>query len=181
MFKIKINTHRYYFIVGIGLMSLSGLLIISHFGWTWHALAALLLTGMLIALGLIDWKIQCLPDGLTLSLLWLGLLLNISSCFVSLEEAVMGAALGYILMSLLAQGFYFCTGKIGLGQGDWKLFAALGAWFGWQPLPEILAAASLTGLIVFFLMVIMGKCNKSDPIPFGPFLSLSGWFMLWVA
>ncbi len=142
-------------------------------------LAALILTTILTLLSLIDWKTQYLPDELTLPLLWIGLLFNIFSCFTSLENAVLGAASGYMAMYILGNGFYLCTGKIGLGQGDWKLFAALGAWFGWQSLPEILALASLIGIIFFCVMMFLGRFKRSDPLPFGPFLSFSGWLMLW--
>lgn len=165
-------------IVASGLMILLSFIIIKHFGWAWITLASLVFTGTLIILSLTDWKYHCLPDSLTLSLLWLGLVINVFYFFVPPEKAIVGAATGYLIMYVLAQVFYLCTGKIGLGQGDWKLYAALGAWFGWSSLPEILALASFSGLITFLLMISTGKWTKNEPIPFGPFLAVSGWIIL---
>jgi leader peptidase (prepilin peptidase)/N-methyltransferase len=166
----------------LGLFIVPQVMIIHHFGFTFTALAASVFTFWLVLLSEIDYQHHRLPDGLTLSLLWLGLLLNASHYglvhFTSASDAVLGAAAGYLSMRCLARLFYFFTGKIGLGQGDWKLFAALGAWFGWQSLPKILAIASFVGIFVFFLMLSLGKHKKSDPIPFGPFLAFSGWITL---
>lgn len=161
-------------------MTLLNIITLNHFGFVWITFGALAFTNILIVLSMIDWQSHRLPDNLTLTLLWLGLLLNVSSCFVSVSNAVLGAAAGYMTMYLFARGFYFFTGKIGLGQGDWKFFAALGAWFGWQALPEILAKASLSGLIVCVLMIFFGKWQKNEPIPFGPFLALAGWTRLFM-
>lgn len=162
----------------LGLMITFSVIILAHFGYSWLTFNALILTNILIILSVLDWQFYCLPDLLTLSLLWIGLLVNIFSCFASLEEAVLGAVGGYLTMYLFSQGFYWCTGKRGLGQGDWKLIAALGAWFGWESLPHILAVASLSGGLSFFIMMLLGKLTKNDPLPFGPFLAMAGWFSL---
>lgn len=166
--------------IGVSLICVLGGMIIWHFGWTLLGLLALIFTGILIVLSLIDWRYQCLPDILTLSLLWLGLVINRYSLFVSLDQAVLGALIGYMALGIVAQLFYRLTGKVGMGRGDWKLFAALGAWFGWQELPWIMAAASLSGLIFFLVLIKMRRCTKNDPIPFGPFLAIFGWVALWV-
>ncbi len=162
------------------IMLILGCFIILHFGLTLIALASLLFTGILIILSIIDWKTQCLPDQWTLSLLWLGLLVNIQTLFVPLEQAVLGAVVGYLFLWMIAQLFYFLTGKVGIGGGDLKLFSAIGAWFGWQELPWIMAAASLTGLIFFIGMMKIRDHHKDDPIAFGPFLAIFGWVALWL-
>ncbi len=163
------------------LMIVLNIITVTYFGLIKLTISAVIFTNVLFFLSMIDWQSHRLPDNLTLSLLWLGLLLNISACFVSLEQAVLGAAAGYMAMCLFTRAFYLCTGKIGMGQGDWKLFSALGAWFGWQALPEILVKASFSGLIVCLLMIGFGKWRKNDPIPFGPFLAFAGWIRLFIS
>ncbi|AKZ61366.1 methyltransferase [Herbaspirillum hiltneri N3] len=149
-----------------------------HFGLGLEGVAALALVCFLIALGFIDARTQLLPDSLTLPLLWLGLLVNLDGTFVPLADAVTGAAAGYLVLWSIYWVFRLATGKEGMGYGDFKLLAALGAWLGWQALPLILVLASCTGAVVGIGMVILRKHGKDQTIPFGPYLALGGVLML---
>jgi leader peptidase (prepilin peptidase)/N-methyltransferase len=151
-----------------------------HFGFTVAAVGALLLTWALIALTFIDFDHQLLPDDLTLPLLWLGLLINVAGVFAPLSSAVIGAAAGYLSLWLVYHGFRLLTGKEGMGYGDFKLFAVLGAWLGWQQLPLIILAASFVGAITGLVFILIFGRDRHLPIPFGPFLCVAGWIaMLW--
>jgi len=141
-------------------------------------LAGFVFFSYLIALSVIDWQTQLLPDQLTLSLLWLGLLLNWHGGFVSLNDAVLGAAFGYISLWLVYWGFKIATGKEGLGYGDFKLLAALGAWVGWQLLPLIILLGSLIGAVVGITQMIRLKRGKEIPFAFGPYLAMAGGIVL---
>lgn len=158
--------------------TLLSLLLLWHFGITLALAGALLFTWMLIPLVLIDLEHQLLPDDITLPLLWVGLLINLSATFTTLPNAVIGAVSGYVFLWLLTYGYKAITGKIGMGHGDFKLFAALGAWFGWQSLAIILFLASLAGSIIGITWLIWRKRSSQTPIPFGPFLAIAGWLML---
>lgn len=149
-----------------------------HFGPTPSALAALLLTWFLIPLAAIDFEHYLLPDKLTLPLLWIGLLINSAHTFVSLESAVFGATAGYLAFRLVYEGFRLVTGKEGLGAGDFKLLAALGAWLGWQMLPLIVLLAAVTGVIGGTLWLLAQRKGREHPIPFGPFIVAAGWIAL---
>ena len=130
---------------------------------------------MLVALTLIDWDTTLLPDDLTLPLLWLGLLAAASGITgVRLADAVWGAAAGYLSLWLVYWGFKLATGKEGMGFGDFKLFAALGAWFGWQALVPIILMASVIGALVGIGMKLMSSLREGGVVPFGPFLSMAG-------
>ena len=142
------------------------------------ALAALFLTWALIALAFIDYDRQILPDDITLPLLWAGLLLNVFGVFVPLSSAVIGAAAGYGSLWLVYQAFRLATGKEGMGFGDFKLFAALGAWLGWQQLPLIILLSSLLGAVVGIVFIAFFGRDRRLPIPFGPFLCVAGWIAL---
>jgi leader peptidase (prepilin peptidase)/N-methyltransferase len=142
------------------------------------ALAALFLTWALIALAFIDYDRQILPDDITLPLLWAGLLLNVFGVFVPLSSAVIGAAAGYGSLWLVYQAFRLATGKEGMGFGDFKLFAALGAWLGWQQLPLIILLSSLLGAVVGIVFIACFGRDRRLPIPFGPFLCVAGWIAL---
>ncbi|MBI3576242.1 MAG: prepilin peptidase [Gammaproteobacteria bacterium] len=142
------------------------------------ALAALFLTWALIALAFIDYDRQILPDDIALPLLWAGLLLNVFGVFVPLSSAVIGAAAGYGSLWLVYQIFRLATGKEGLGFGDFKLFAALGAWLGWQQLPLILLLSSFLGAVVGIVFIAFFGRDRRLPIPFGPFLCVAGWIAL---
>ncbi|OGV50666.1 MAG: methyltransferase [Legionellales bacterium RIFCSPHIGHO2_12_FULL_42_9] len=144
------------------------------FGISVVCLFSLLFIWLLIPITVIDYKHQLLPDSLSLSLLWLGLIANTEALFTSLPNAVLSAAAAYISLWLFIKCFYLLTAKIGMGNGDFKLFAAFGAWFGWTQLPLILLLASVIGSIYGIIYLKVSKQNKETPIPFGPFLSLAG-------
>ena len=135
---------------------------------------ALILCWFLIVLSAIDLKTKYLPDNLTLSLLWLGLIANYFDLFVDLHTAVLGAIIGYGILWLFFQGFKLLTGKEGMGYGDFKLLAALGAWFGWQSLVLILMLSCIIGIISTLIFYRNAKDDESKIIPFGPYLSISG-------
>ncbi len=162
------------------LTSCLSVLVAWQFGFSLAALAGLALTWGLIALSLIDVDRQLLPDDLTLPLLWAGLLFNIFAVFVPLSSSVIGAAAGYISLWLVYQLFKLTTGKEGMGYGDFKLFAVLGAWLGWQSLPLIILLASLVGAVVGISFIVFFGHDRRMPIPFGPFLCAAGWIaLLW--
>jgi leader peptidase (prepilin peptidase)/N-methyltransferase len=136
--------------------------------------AAMLLTAVLISLTAIDLDHQLLPDSLTLPLLWIGLLINMNATFVTLESAVLGAVFGYLSLWSVYWLFKVITGKEGMGYGDFKLLAALGAWFGVSALPTIVLLSSLVGAIVGLGLIATGRQGRETPMPFGPFLAGAG-------
>jgi len=165
--------------------ALSGVLtavVVWRFGFTWPALAAMLLTWALIALGVIDLKHQLLPDRIILPLLWLGIGLGLFDVFIDLRSSVIGAMAGYLSLWMVYHGFRLLTGKEGIGYGDFKLLAMVGAWVGWQQLLIIVILSSLTGAVSgAMLMVVRGE-DRNMRIPFGPFLAVAGWVtVLWGA
>ncbi len=149
-----------------------------HFGFSWACFGALLLTWALIALTFIDVDEQLLPDSITLPLLWLGLFFNLFDSFTDLQSAVIGALAGYLSLWLVFHAFRLATGKEGMGFGDFKLLAALGAWLGWQFLPVIILLSSLVGAVVGISLVLLRQHQRSQPIPFGPYLAAAGWLAL---
>lgn len=153
-------------------------LLVWHFGSGWAGLATLVFAYLLIAMTFIDADTQLLPDDLTLPLLWLGLLLNISGLFVPLSDAVIGAAAGYLSLWLIYWAFKLLTGKEGMGYGDFKLLAALGAWLGWKMLPIIILFSSLVGAVVGIVLIIVARRGRDIPIPFGPYLAAAGLLAL---
>lgn len=162
---------------------LSALLAVSvawSFGVSWHTLFALLLVWSLLALTFIDYDHQYLPDQITLPLLWLGLLVNTEGLFIDLHSAVIGAAAGYLVLWLVYQVFKLVTGKEGMGFGDFKLLAMLGAWLGWQMLPEIILMSSVVGAVCGIGLMVIKRRGREIPIPFGPYLAVAGWLaLLW--
>ena len=150
-------------------------LAIWHFGFTWQGGAMLLLTWALITLTMIDFDHQLLPDNITLPFLWLGLIANSFGLFCSLPEALWGAVFGYLSLWSVYWLFKLVTGKEGMGYGDFKLLAVLGAWFGWQMLPLIILLSSLVGAIVGICLLVLKNRGKSVPIPFGPYLAAAGF------
>ncbi len=153
--------------------------VIGHFGAGPEGLAALVLTWALIAATGIDIDHQLLPDQITLPLLWLGLLLNLTwGLHASLADAVIGAMAGYLLLWTVFHLFRLATGKDGMGYGDFKLLAALGAWLGWQVLPIIILLASLVGSISGIMMMLIARRGKDIPIAFGPYLAAAGFIAL---
>lgn len=160
-----------------GLMTLSLML---YFDASLALLGAMLFTWALITLTMIDVDQQLLPDDITLPLLWLGLLLNVNETFVSLESAVIGAAIGYLSLWSVFWLFKLVTGKDGMGYGDFKLLAALGAWMGWQAIPLIILLSSVVGAVIGIALMVLQRRGKDIPIPFGPYLAMAGWIsLLW--
>lgn len=152
--------------------------LIWRFGSGLAGLATLLFAYLLIAMTFIDADTQLLPDDLTLSLLWAGLLVNLQSTFVPLSDAVIGAAAGYLALWSIYWLFKLVTGKEGMGYGDFKLLAALGAWLGWSMLPIILLLSSVVGTIVGIFLIAFHKRGRDNPIPFGPYLAAAGMIAL---
>jgi leader peptidase (prepilin peptidase)/N-methyltransferase len=144
------------------------------FGVSTALAGALLLTAVLIVLTAIDLDHQLLPDSLTLPLLWVGLLINITGTFTSLESALLGAVFGYLSLWSVYWLFKIITGKEGMGYGDFKLLAALGAWFGLAALPTIVLLSSLFGATLGLTLILTGQQTRETPMPFGPFLAGAG-------
>ncbi|EJM86592.1 prepilin signal peptidase PulO-like peptidase [Pseudomonas sp. GM74] len=151
-----------------------------HFGFGWPAGLMLILSWGLLAMSLIDAEHQILPDVLVLPLIWLGLIVNSFGLFVSLHEALWGAIAGYGLLWSVFWLFKLITGKDGMGYGDFKLLAMLGAWGGWQILPLTILLSSLVGAIIGLVLLRWRHAKTSTPIPFGPYLAIAGWIaLLW--
>ena len=149
-------------------------------GWGWPLAAALVFTWALIALTLIDFDHKLLPDSITLPLLWLGLLLSLNTVFVDMRASIIGAAAGYLALWSVYQLFKLVTGKEGMGFGDFKLLAAIGAWLGWQALPVTIMLSSLVGAVVGVGLIVIRGRDRNIPIPFGPYIAAAGWLaMLW--
>lgn len=162
------------------LTALLSLVVAATFPPGWGLLAVLLLTWVLVALTFIDLDKMLLPDQLTLPLLWGGLLFNLAGGFVPLADAVIGAMAGYLVLWSLYWAFKLLTGKEGMGYGDFKLLAALGAWLGWQALPIVLLLSSLIGAIIGISLILLRNHHQGKPIPFGPYLAIAGWIaLLW--
>jgi leader peptidase (prepilin peptidase) / N-methyltransferase len=134
----------------------------------------------LVALTFIDFDTQLLPDALTLPLLWLGLLLNLRGTFVPLPEAVLGAVFGYLSLWSIYWIFKLVTGKEGMGYGDFKLLGALGAWLGWTVLPMIILLSSVVGLVAAVGLMLFKGHQRTQPIPFGPYLAAAGLLALYM-
>ncbi len=150
------------------------------FGPTPQALSAIVLTGLLIALAGIDIDHQLLPDDLTYFVLWSGLFLSLFNVFCDPVSSIIGALAGYLSLWSVYHLFRLLTGKEGMGYGDFKLLAALGAWTGWQMLPLIILLSSLVGAVTGVTMIVCKRHRSSQPLPFGPFIALAGWIaLLW--
>ncbi|HUW28578.1 MAG TPA: A24 family peptidase [Sulfuriferula sp.] len=145
-----------------------------HFGFGWAAAGALLFVWALVALTFIDFDTQLLPDDITLPLLWLGLLFNLGGVFVPLDQAVVGAIMGYMVLWSIYWLFKLVTGKEGMGYGDFKLLAAIGAWLGWKMLPLVILLSSFIGALVGIVLIVLAQRGRSIPIPFGPYLAGGG-------
>ncbi|MFM7786315.1 MAG: prepilin peptidase [Gammaproteobacteria bacterium] len=154
--------------------------VIWKLGLIWQAGAALLFTWALLALTVIDLDHQLLPDSITLPLLWLGLVINAHGTFVPLASALWGAVFGYLTLWSVYWAFKLATGKEGMGFGDFKLLAALGAWTGWMALPTIVLLSSFLGAVAGICMMAFRGMSRGTPFPFGPFLAAAGWVtLLW--
>lgn len=162
------------------LTGVSSAWLVWHFGFTLEAGLLVLLTWALIALTFIDLDHQLLPDSITLPLLWMGLLINIQGIFTSLESAVIGAAAGYLVLWSVYWLFKLLTGKEGMGYGDFKLLAAIGAWGGFQILPLVILLSSVVGVVLAFALIAFRRHQAQNPLPFGPYLAIAGWIaMVW--
>ncbi|MGA6098671.1 prepilin peptidase [Stutzerimonas marianensis] len=151
-----------------------------HFGFTVQAGAMLVLTWGLLAASMIDVDHQLLPDSIVLPLLWLGLILNTQALFAPLTDALWGAVAGYLSLWSVYWLFKLITGKEGMGYGDFKLLAMLGAWGGWQVLPLTILLSSVVGAVLGTITLRMQKAENGTPIPFGPYLAVAGWIaLLW--
>lgn len=148
------------------------------YGESWQFILAFIFSCMLICLIFIDLDHQLLPDQLTLSLLWLGLIANIGHLFCPLQHAVIGAISGYVALWSISYLFKLVSGREGMGHGDFKLLAALGAWLGWQMLPLIILISSITGAIIGLYLILFKAHQRHIPIPFGPYLAIAGWIVL---
>jgi leader peptidase (prepilin peptidase)/N-methyltransferase len=172
-----------YPLVELGTATLSAL-VAWKFGFVWYTAAALLLTWVLIGLTGIDIDHQLLPDSMTLPLVWLGLLLSLAAPIPAIglpvdpRSSIIGAAAGYLSLWSVYHIFRLLTGKEGMGYGDFKLFAALGAWLGWQMLLPIILLAAFTGAVIGILMIALRGRDRNIPIPFGPYLAAAGWIAL---
>jgi leader peptidase (prepilin peptidase)/N-methyltransferase len=156
-----------------------------HFGFSAHTACALLITWALVALTGIDLDHQLLPDNITLPLMWAGLLSAVilgasdgQSLPVSPRDAIIGAAAGYLSLWMVFHLFRLVTGKEGMGYGDFKLFAALGAWLGWRQLPLVILLAAATGAVLGILMIVLRGRDRATPMPFGPYLAAAGWLAM---
>ena len=145
-----------------------------QFGYTYTTLFAWAFTLALITLTFIDFDTQLLPDDITLPLLWLGLLFNLNGGFIDLKSAVIGAAVGYLILWSVYWAFKIVTGKEGMGYGDFKLLAAIGAWFGWQLIPAVILLSSVLGAVIGIALIVFRGKEGGTAIPFGPFLALGG-------
>ncbi|MCC6657737.1 MAG: prepilin peptidase [Rhodocyclaceae bacterium] len=145
-----------------------------RFGATWTGLGAMVFLWCMVALTFIDFDTQLLPDSITLPLLWAGLLLNLGGGFTDIRSAVIGAAAGYLSLWSVYWAFRLATGKEGMGYGDFKLLAAIGAWLGWQMLPLTILASSIVGAVVGIALIAFARHGRNIPIPFGPYLAAAG-------
>lgn len=152
----------------------------AFFGYSEAAILGMVLTWCLISLTMIDVDHQLLPDSITLPLLWLGLLVNAFGVYTDLDSAVFGAMAGYLSLWSIYWLFKLITGKEGMGYGDFKLLAALGAWMGWQALPLVIILSSFVGAVIGIAGILLAGKDKNIPIPFGPYLAVAGWIaFLW--
>ncbi len=170
--KAKISARYPIIEIATGLLSAA---VVFYIGFNWNGLAALVFTWSLIVLTMIDFDTYLLPDDITLPLLWLGLIVNSFGGFTDLSSALWGAITGYLSLWSVYKLFKLLTGKEGMGYGDFKLLAALGAWMGWQMLPQIILLSSLVGAAIGISLIVIRGRDKNIPIPFGPYLAIAGW------
>lgn len=173
--KVKISP-RYPFVET--LCCIASLYVAWRFGFSWQMVGALFFTWTLIALTFIDLDYQILPDQLTFFLLGLGLLFSLFGVFCTPHDAIIGAIAGYLIFAITQWIFHLVTGKVGMGQGDYKLLAGLGAFLGWQMLPMIILFASISGITFTLIHMVIKNQYKSVPLPFGPYLAVAGWICL---
>lgn len=151
-----------------------------HFGYGFAAFAALAFTWTMIVLAFIDMDTQLLPNDITVPFIWAGLLVNLAEPFTDIRSAVLGAVAGYIALWSIYWAFKLVTGREGMGYGDFKLLAAIGAWLGWQMLPLVILVSSIPGTVVGIFLIAVTKRGRHEPIPFGPYLAGGGFIaLLW--
>ncbi len=158
-----------------------------RFGFSWESAAAIILTWALITISVIDIDHQIIPDSISLPFVWIGLILSLFNpvagadvLFIDAKTAIVGALAGYLSLWTIYQLFRLMTGKEGMGYGDFKLLAVLGAWLGWQMLPLIILLSAVVGAAVGITMIVVSRHDRNIPIPFGPYLAAAGWIaMLW--
>lgn len=149
-----------------------------RFGWSPQLAGALVFTWALLALGMIDWRTMLLPDSITLPLLWLGLLLSLGHVYCSPVAAIIGAVAGYLVLWIIYHAYRLATGKEGMGHGDFKLLAALGAWLGFASLPIIILLSSVVGAALGLSLMALRRHTAAAPLSFGPYLAGAGWLAL---
>lgn len=163
-----------------GLTGLLSALAAWHFGFGIAGIGGIVLVWALIALTFIDADTQLLPDSITLPLIWLGLIVNINGTFTDLRSAVLGAIFGYLALWTVYWVFKLITKKEGMGYGDFKLLAAIGAWLGWQVLPLVILLSSVVGAVVGIILIVLARLGRNIPLPFGPYLAMAGFIaLLW--
>lgn len=151
-----------------------------HYGYGLQAFGAMILTWSLLCLSVIDIDHKLLPDDITLPMMWLGILVNLFGVFTDLQSSLIGAMAGYGVLWIVYMAFKILTGKEGMGYGDFKLLAMLGAWLGWQHLPAVIFLSSICGAVVGVGLIVLRRHDRSNPIPFGPYLAMAGWItLLW--
>ena len=154
--------------------------VVYQFGFSLQAGFGLLLTWVLVALSFIDFDHKLLPDDIVIPTLWLGLAISLFPIFANPSNSIVGAIVGYLIFWLVFQAFLLVTGKEGMGHGDFKLMALLGAWLGWAYLPQIVLISTLVGSLAGVSMMVFKKASSELAIPFGPYLAVAGWIaMLW--
>ena len=162
------------------LSALMAAVVAIHYGLSYETLFAIVLTWSLIILSFIDLDHQILPDDIIYPVLWLGLIVNMFGLFTDIYSSLIGSILGYTILWTVFIVFKLLTGKEGMGYGDFKLLALLGAWLGWQAIPLIILVSSLMGALIGISLILFAKRDKGIPIPFGPYLALAGWIaLLW--
>ena len=155
-------------------------LVVWRFGWSLQSVAGIVLSCILVCLSFIDFDHQLLPDEIVLPTLWIGLAMSLLPVFAEMPNAIIGTILGYLAFWIVFQVFRIVTGKEGMGYGDFKLLALLGAWFGWEYLPQIILISTIVGSIVGISLMVIKKADKELAIPFGPYIAMAGWVaMIW--
>ena len=152
--------------------------VVWRFGWSTQSIAGIILSWVLVSLSFIDFDHQLLPDEIVLPTLWLGMAMSLLPVFSDTSSAIIGAIAGYLAFWIVFQVFRALTGKEGMGYGDFKLLALLGAWFGWQYLPQIILLSTVVGSVVGVSLIVIKKADKDLAIPFGPYIALAGWIAL---
>jgi leader peptidase (prepilin peptidase) / N-methyltransferase len=172
----KCNRFSFRVIMLAGFFGLMSFIIFLRFGISWQTLPAFIFSATLLYLSIVDLEMQLLPDKFTYPLLWLGLFCSMFQVYINSSDAILGAIFGYSSLWVIAYAFYWITGKYGMGHGDFKLLAALGAWVGWQALPKVVLLASLLGTLFGLIGLRLRNHLRDTRISFGPFLSFSGWY-----